>query len=89
MEKTTYTVADLRMVFVLPDRTQHEVMATKVDHPKTMCEVLDLLAGLAPYERRAIIVMATEYEMRNMYPRLDQDVRRPDSAPQLSQEDEG
>jgi hypothetical protein len=68
MPKTTYVVEEDRMSFILPDRTRHQVLARKVDHPKSMGEALDLLTALTPYERLAVVAMATEYEMKSMYP---------------------
>lgn len=80
MDKTTYVAQDGRMTFVMPNhhhdwgaQQMHQVLASKIDHPKTMCEAIDLITKLTPYERRAIIMMATEYEMHNMYPKLSQD----------------
>jgi hypothetical protein len=89
---TTYTVNDARMVFVLPDRHRHEVLACKVDHPLSMCRVMDLIAAMKPYERRAVIVMATEFEMHNMYPQLHHELREPEATRLLdrnNEEDEG
>lgn len=78
MDKTSYTVNNARMVFVVPDGQRHEVMACKVNNPQTMCQVMDIISRLEPYERRAIIVMTTEFEMRSMYPQLHQDERQSD-----------
>ena len=76
MPKTTYTVDDNKMCFVLPNRTCHQVLACKVDHPVTMTQALDLIAAMSPYERRSVIVMATEYEMESMYPNYKSDTER-------------
>jgi hypothetical protein len=88
MDKTSYVASSNKMTFVMPDRRSHEVLACRVDHPKTICEVMDVISGLTPYERRAVIVMATEYEMHNMYPRLSPEFRVADPT-RLLKEDEG
>lgn len=65
---TTYAVNDGKMSFFLPNRRQHNVLACKVDHPRTMCTVLDMISQMTPYERRSVILIAAEIEMESMYP---------------------
>ncbi len=65
--KTTWFAHDGKMIFRL-DNESHTVVATRIDHPKTICSILDMVMKLAPYERRAVIAMASDYEMKHMYP---------------------
>lgn len=72
----TWTASAGEMVFVMPDGTVRCEQAHRFDHPNTVCNVLDLVAGLSPYERRTVISMLSEHEMRAMYPGDDRSERK-------------
>lgn len=71
----SWTASSGEMVFVMPDGTVRCEQAHRFDHPVTVCKVLDLVAGLSPYERRTVISMLSEFEMRAMYPDDDREKR--------------
>lgn len=56
--------------FTLPDRTTRTVVAEKVDHPSSLCKLLDDYFKLNPFERRFSLALLAELEMGQMYPRI-------------------
>ncbi len=67
--KTTWTSHDGKMTFFLTNRTSHDVPAQLVDHPITICRVLDDACTLSSYERRALLLMLANFELVSSHPR--------------------
>lgn len=55
--KTTWIASEGRMTFLLPNRTQHEVPATCVDRPETLCQLVDAAGALSPLERDILVAL--------------------------------
>lgn len=45
------------MTFLLPNRTQHEVPATCIDRPDTLCQLVDAAGALSPLERDILVAL--------------------------------
>lgn len=67
--KTTWISAEGTVTFILPDRTQHSTRAQDVDRPGTVCELLDTYMSLGTLERRALLRMATAFELGQTNPK--------------------
>lgn len=50
----TWTTNAGKIVFVTPEGIIHEDSAVLFDHPRTVCEVLDMMGRLSLYERTAL-----------------------------------
>lgn len=57
VKKTTWIAGEGRMTFILPNRTQHEVPATCVDRPDTLCSLVDAAGALSPLERDILVAL--------------------------------
>lgn len=63
--KTQWTTYDGLMTFILPDKSQYRIAAMKVDSPNTLAEVMDVACvKLSSWERKALIAMITQFEMK-------------------------
>ena len=67
--KTTWTSAEGTVTFILPDRTQHSTRAQDIDRPNTLCEFMDTYTSLSTLERRALLRMATAFELSQTNPK--------------------
>lgn len=45
------------MTFILPNGTQHQVPATCVDSPNTLCNLVDAAGALSPLERDILVAL--------------------------------
>lgn len=62
--KTTWTTYDGRTTFFLPDRDQHEVPATYVDRPDTVCRLVDEMRALNELERDVVVALLERSKRR-------------------------
>lgn len=62
LRPATWTGGSSELVFLLPDGSARQLVADRVDHPMSMCQLLDAAFKLNPFERRAIIAWLTEME---------------------------
>lgn len=69
LRKTTWISAEGTVTFILPDRSQHATRAQDVDRPGTLCELMDAYVGLSTLERRALLRMATAFELSQTNPK--------------------
>lgn len=61
--KTTWISSEGTVTFILPNLAQHHAQAREVDRPATLCELMDTIASLSTEERRALLLMASSYEL--------------------------
>jgi hypothetical protein len=61
--KTTYRAYDGHFHFELLNGSTHVEPAERVDHPQTVCEIMDKAVTLSSYERWSLVNMLTSYEL--------------------------
>lgn len=55
IRRTTWRVQDGSIVVTLPDATEYEHASTLLEHPYTVCAVVDVFLRLSRYERQAVV----------------------------------
>jgi hypothetical protein len=62
--KTTWTAGEGRMTFFLPDRSQHEVPATCIDKPNSVCALVDAVNELSELEQDVLFALVEKRRRR-------------------------
>lgn len=63
--KTSWTAYAGVITFLLPDRSQYAISAKEIDHPVSICELVDAAEKLSAGERQALIAMLSQLGMRS------------------------